>query len=542
MSAAARPSRSISASRWCHSSHPSGATDARRNALADRVRPTAGRGRGAAVPPGLRRPARRSWRAAAAGRQLPATRALAAGAGRVAQHRRRRLRAAAGRGLPGGRVGSGTYVARTLPEELLHAAGGPPGPAAARAARPLSRRGERMARPRLLGLRGEPACRSGPACRRSTPSRSTLWARLVARRWRRPPREPARLRRPGRLPAAARGDRRPPRDGAGGPLHGRTRCIVVTGTQQALDLAARLLLDPGDAAWIEDPGYLGARGALVGARGRGWCRCRWTRDGLDVAAGVRRRPDARLAYVTPSHQYPLGVTMSLPRRLALLDWARPADAWVLEDDYDSEFRYAGRPLAALQGLDRDGRVDLPRHVQQGAVPVAAPGLPGRAAGPGRRLRRGPGAAGPPRLRRWRRRCSPTSSPRATSPATSGGCGRCTPSGRRRWCERRGASWAAWLEVRPTRRRPAPGRLAAGRAWTTGDVSGGPPAAGVEAPPLSAYRLEPGGRGGLLLGYAGYDAAADPRRRCGGWGRCCSDARAGRPLSPLSPASGERGRG
>lgn len=75
-----------------------------------------------------------------------------------------------------------------------------------------------------------------------------------------------------------------------------------------------------------------------------------------MAAGVARAPDARLAYVTPSHQYPLGVTMSLARRLALLEWAERARAWVLEDDYDSEYRYAGRPLASLQGLDRAGRV------------------------------------------------------------------------------------------------------------------------------------------------------------------------------------------
>src|SRR6202035_1817870 len=79
-------------------------------------------------------------------------------------------------------------------------------------------------------------------------------------------------------------------------------------------------------------------------------------DGLDIAAGRALAPDARLAYVTPSHQYPLGVAMPFGRRLALLEWARSADAWVLEDDYDSEFRYANRPLSALQGLDPDGRV------------------------------------------------------------------------------------------------------------------------------------------------------------------------------------------
>jgi GntR family transcriptional regulator/MocR family aminotransferase len=106
---------------------------------------------------------------------------------------------------------------------------------------------------------------------------------------------------------------------------------------------------------VEDPGYPGGRATLQGA-GVVVAPVPVDVDGLDVAAGAARWPNARLAYVAPSHQYPLGVTLSLPRRLALLDWARRADAWVVEDDYDSEFRYAGRPLAALQGLDRDGRV------------------------------------------------------------------------------------------------------------------------------------------------------------------------------------------
>jgi GntR family transcriptional regulator/MocR family aminotransferase len=131
--------------------------------------------------------------------------------------------------------------------------------------------------------------------------------------------------------------------------------LIVSGSQQALDLAARLLLDEGDAVWMEDPCYLGARGALAGA-GAHLMPVPVDAEGLDVAAGVARAPHARLAYVTPSHQYPLGVTMSLARRLALLDWAARARAWVLEDDYDSEFRYAGRPLASLQGLDRAARV------------------------------------------------------------------------------------------------------------------------------------------------------------------------------------------
>jgi GntR family transcriptional regulator/MocR family aminotransferase len=131
--------------------------------------------------------------------------------------------------------------------------------------------------------------------------------------------------------------------------------LVITGSQPGLDLIARILLDAGDKAWMEDPGYPSARAVLQGA-GVLPHPVPVDGEGLDVAAGCTSCPAARLAYVTPSHQYPLGVTMSLPRRLALLDWAQRAGAWIVEDDYDSEFRYAGRPLAALHGLDRDGRV------------------------------------------------------------------------------------------------------------------------------------------------------------------------------------------
>ncbi|MDQ3316832.1 MAG: PLP-dependent aminotransferase family protein [Actinomycetota bacterium] len=129
--------------------------------------------------------------------------------------------------------------------------------------------------------------------------------------------------------------------------------IVVSGSQQALDLCARVLLDPGDTAWVEEPGYRGARAALLGA---GATLVPVHSEGLNVAAGTGLAPGARLACVTPSHQYPLGVTMSLARRLELLRWAGRASAWVLEDDYDSEYRYSGRPLEALQGLDTEGRV------------------------------------------------------------------------------------------------------------------------------------------------------------------------------------------
>lgn len=131
--------------------------------------------------------------------------------------------------------------------------------------------------------------------------------------------------------------------------------IIVSGSQQALDIAARVLLDPGEDAWIEDPGHLGARTVLSGA-GANLVPVPVDEHGLDVEAGMARSPNAKLVYVTPSHQFPLGVTLSLTRRWALLQWAAQVGAWILEDDYDSEYRYAGQPLTALQGLDTNRRV------------------------------------------------------------------------------------------------------------------------------------------------------------------------------------------
>lgn len=179
-----------------------------------------------------------------------------------------------------------------------------------------------------------------------------LWARLAARRWRRggvylgdadPAGEPALREAIAGYVTNARGARCTPE-----------QVVVVNGTQQGLDLAARVLLDPGDAVWVEDPGYPGARGPLAAAGAR-LVPVPVDAEGLDVPAGERAAPAARLAYVTPSHQFPLGSVMSAPRRLALLEWAQRADAWVLEDDYDSEFRYTGRPLPCLQGLEAERR-------------------------------------------------------------------------------------------------------------------------------------------------------------------------------------------
>jgi len=134
-----------------------------------------------------------------------------------------------------------------------------------------------------------------------------------------------------------------------------SQVLVTAGTQGGIDLTARVLLDEGDAVWFENPGYASGR-AVLEAAGQRLVPVPVDGEGLEVERGLHSAPAARLAYVTPSHQYPTGVTMSLARRLALLRWAGQREAWIFEDDYDSEFRYTGHPLAALQGQDEGGRV------------------------------------------------------------------------------------------------------------------------------------------------------------------------------------------
>ncbi len=181
-----------------------------------------------------------------------------------------------------------------------------------------------------------------------------IWARLIARHTRQSLREYAHYQPPeGYYPlreaiaaqiGITRGVRCTPE-----------QIILTAGSQGALDLAVRTLLNPGEAVWLENPGYFGARGALVSA-GAHIVPVPVDEQGLVVGMGWQRSPQARLVSTTPSHQFPTGVTMSLGRRLALLEWAREAGAWILEDDYDSEYRFSGRPLESLQGLDHAGRV------------------------------------------------------------------------------------------------------------------------------------------------------------------------------------------
>ncbi|MGH2604529.1 MAG: PLP-dependent aminotransferase family protein, partial [Dehalococcoidia bacterium] len=131
--------------------------------------------------------------------------------------------------------------------------------------------------------------------------------------------------------------------------------LLVAGSQLALQICALALVNPGDAVGVEEPGYPGARDALRVSGGR-LTPIAVDAEGIDVAALAAAGFRTRVVYVTPSHQYPLGVSVTAARRLALIDWAEGTGAWILEDDYDSEYRYASRPLGALQGMDAAGRV------------------------------------------------------------------------------------------------------------------------------------------------------------------------------------------
>jgi GntR family transcriptional regulator/MocR family aminotransferase len=130
--------------------------------------------------------------------------------------------------------------------------------------------------------------------------------------------------------------------------------MVVSGSQQALDIATRVLLNPGDAVLVEEPGYTLEKIVLAAAG----CRIQLVpvdEEGMNIA-GAAKHKGAKAAFVTPSHQFPLGTTMSATRRLLLLNWAQSTGAWVIEDDYDSEYRFDTRPIASLQGLDVNSRV------------------------------------------------------------------------------------------------------------------------------------------------------------------------------------------
>jgi len=249
------------------------------------------------------------------------------------------------------RRGSGTFVTRTLPEHFMRPPDGQtPSPAGRDVRAALSRRGTQLSSTRITGPRPEEPrafqSRRGPLD--VFPVRA--WSAIVRRLWRRggykyleygPPAGYGPLRQ---AIAAHIGVTRAVRCAP-------EQVIVTSGAQQAFDLLFRVLLDPGDRAWIEEPGYLDVRAALLAAGAR-LVPVPVDEAGVNVEEGIRLGADARVAVVSPSHQYPVGVTLSATRRLALLGWARSRGAWIVEDDYDSYFRYSGRPMSALQGVDR----------------------------------------------------------------------------------------------------------------------------------------------------------------------------------------------
>lgn len=129
---------------------------------------------------------------------------------------------------------------------------------------------------------------------------------------------------------------------------------MTSGAQQGLDLIARFLIDAGNYVAIENPGYIGARNAFLAAQAK-IIPIEVDKQGLQTNT-LQQHNNIRLVYLTPSHQYPLGVTLSLERRIQILEWAQQQNAWIVEDDYDSEYRYSGQPIAAMQGIDKSERV------------------------------------------------------------------------------------------------------------------------------------------------------------------------------------------
>jgi GntR family transcriptional regulator / MocR family aminotransferase len=248
------------------------------------------------------------------------------------------------------RWGSGTYVTDTLPEQSMRPVSTPGPPPRQDIVRPaLSRRGRGISAVWITGPRPEEP-------RAFQPRRAPLdlfpvraWSTIVRRLWNRGGYKYLEYGEPAgywplRQAIAAHIS-----------VTRAVRCrpeqvIVTSGSQQAFDVLFRMLLDPGDRAWIEEPGYLDVRAALLAA-GAVLVPVPVDAEGLDVTAGIAAAPRARLAVVSPSHQYPAGVTLSATRRLQLLQWAHDSGAWIVEDDYDSYFRYAGRPMSALQGVD-----------------------------------------------------------------------------------------------------------------------------------------------------------------------------------------------
>lgn len=252
-------------------------------------------------------------------------------------------------------AGSGTYVTKSIPDQVTHLRFGkqprltkhPPSSGSRR----ISQLSARLS-PFPTVPFGIEAFRVGlPALDRFPVN---TWSRLAARRWRQPRKELLTYGGPmgfepcrkaiAEYVASVRGVR-----------CDASQIMIVNGSQQGLEISARALLDPGDPVWIEEPGYPGAFQAFGAVTGK-LISVPIDDDGLEVKEGIRRCPQARAAFITPSHQFPMGMTMSAGRRMLLLDWAARNNSWIVEDDYDSEYDFRKRPIASVQGLDTGARV------------------------------------------------------------------------------------------------------------------------------------------------------------------------------------------
>jgi GntR family transcriptional regulator/MocR family aminotransferase len=255
-------------------------------------------------------------------------------------------------------VGAGTCIARSIPREAIdlleaHTSKPPRQIAEKSSPRRISERAKTLASgPEQSWLKHLGAFRVSLPALDHFPT--SVWSKLVARHNRKPPKGIMNYGSPlGYLPfreaiaeylSTVRGVRCE-----------ASQVLVTTGSQQGLQISANALLDPQGRVLLEEPGYSGAHNAFATSGAR-LIPVPVDHEGIDVPSVIRRQTKAQAVYITPSHQYPTGVTMSATRRMLLLNWAARSGAWIIEDDYDSEYRFESRPIASLQGMDSDARV------------------------------------------------------------------------------------------------------------------------------------------------------------------------------------------